>query len=93
MVPGLFKVDVDITLANQERLQALNQTIDYVSIYQLISKLFETHTALLEQLSYDIAHAIKQAFPLVDTVRVTIAKTHLPVAGMRGAVSVSYITS
>ncbi len=93
LVPGTFKVDVDITLASQERLDELQQTVDYVNVYQLIRKLFESPQALLESLSYDIAHMIKQSFPLVDAVRVTIVKTHLPVVGMRGAVSVSYITS
>jgi dihydroneopterin aldolase len=67
----------------------LEQTIDYVQVYQLVKSIMEVPTPLLETLVCKIADTVFVQQPLAETVYVRITKQKLPIPYFEGLTSVS----
>jgi dihydroneopterin aldolase len=73
---GRYRVDVelDADLLAAGRSDALTDTVDYVRCFQLVREIVETHQyRLLEALAQALADELLRQ-PLVDGVRVQVAK-------------------
>jgi dihydroneopterin aldolase len=85
--------ELNITVKHSPKqlpVKHLSDTIDYISVYELVKKRMETPTALLETLATDIARQILYTFALAESVHLSIRKLHPPVAQFRGSVGVSF---
>lgn len=59
----------------------IENTINYESIYQICSHIMQKKYKLLESVAYDIGMKIKEEYPIVQSVEVTLAKLNPPVGG------------
>lgn len=69
----------------------INETISYVSIFNILKNEMMNPRHLLETVASDTAFAIKGAYPQVSYVEVKITKLAPPIPGFQGRASVSYI--
>jgi dihydroneopterin aldolase len=83
---------VDIHLLYQpdrEIIQALDQTIDYSIIYELISQRMKVPTELLETIATEFCHQLMEKFASIQTIHFTIKKLNPPIAKFTGNVGIS----
>lgn len=68
----------------------INQTIDYASIYTIVSRIMSVPHELLEAVAMEIAAAIQRTHSELIAIEVSISKCKPPVPGMTGSSTVSY---
>ncbi|HEU4472507.1 MAG TPA: dihydroneopterin aldolase [Flavisolibacter sp.] len=86
-----FEVDVSITCPSpEEAIQSIDQTVDYVTVYHIISKVFSTRKLLLETCTMEIAAGLEEQFPFIKALTIVIRKLNPPITGFSGSVGVSY---
>ena len=89
-IGNTFKVDVRIEFTHAKKtIEDLDQTIDYVNVYQLIQKIMEIPTPLLETLVAKIADQILAEHSIAENVFVKITKQQLAIPFFEGTTSVS----
>jgi dihydroneopterin aldolase len=67
----------------------INDTVDYVSLYQIVENRMLQTTSLLETIVQDIANEVLVKFLMVHQVQVSITKMHLPIPRFEGKAMVS----
>lgn len=85
-----FIVDVQISLPGEEPVTKLEQTVDYVTVYEIIKKRMLEPAALLEILVQDLAQKISTLDERIRSISITITKKDPPIPNMEGSVSVNY---
>ena len=86
-----FEVDVSIdTEAPEETISTLDQTIDYVTIFQIVQEEFNKHQYLLETCAMNIANQVGQKCTAIKTITISIRKLNPPITNFRGSVVVTY---
>ncbi len=89
-IGNTFKVDVRIQFTPASKIiDQLDQTIDYVNVYQSIQKIMEIPTPLLETLVAKIADQILAEHSIAENVFVKITKQQLAIPFFEGTTSVS----
>lgn len=74
-VSQVFFVDIYLGMnQNQEEDYKLEQIVDYIELYQLITKLVNVTDQFIETLTKRIVINVLQAFPLVFECRVRVSK-------------------
>jgi len=85
--------EVNLTVKYQPQtlpINAIEQTINYQNIFEVIEQRMSIPTELLETLVVDIVNEIMNAFSMVDEVDICIAKKNPPIKNFIGNVAVSY---
>jgi 7,8-dihydroneopterin aldolase/epimerase/oxygenase len=85
-----FIVHVSLQIDGEEKISSIDQTVNYVSVFNIIKKRMASPTALLETVAEEIAAAIRDLDQRIKSIQVSIEKKAPPIAGMQGSVSVSY---
>lgn len=83
-VGGRYEVDVAVTLDVAEAAETddLSKTVDYERVYALVRSVMTDGSAyLIERVAWRIAGAVREAYPAVDAVAVTVRKANPPVGG------------
>lgn len=86
--------EVNIAVSYQEKkipLLHINETIDYVSLYELIKQHMQQPRQLLETIATMFAEDVLARFAEAQEISVTIIKKHPPVIGFQGCVAVTYL--
>jgi dihydroneopterin aldolase len=84
----IVNVQIDFT-PKTNMVDQLDQTIDYVQVYDLVKKRMDVPTSLLETLVCKIADDILLSHPIADKVFVKITKVIMPIPQFDGNVSVA----
>ncbi|MBI3140030.1 MAG: dihydroneopterin aldolase [Sphingobacteriales bacterium] len=71
-------------------LTSLEDTVNYVALYEILQEAMKEPRALLETLVMEIAETIHDRFPQVTKVEVSVYKLHPPIAAFTGSVGVTY---
>jgi dihydroneopterin aldolase len=85
--------ELNITVKHSPKqlpVKHLPDTIDYISVYELVKKRMGIPTPLLETLATDIAMQILEKFLLAEAVSISIRKLYPPVSQLQGSVGVSF---
>ena len=85
-----FLVNVEIGLSNEQKIDELNQTIDYSKVYEIIKDIMKTPTPLLETIVANISDAIYAYNKNIKEINIKIEKKHPPIQNFMGNVAVSY---
>lgn len=88
-----FEVSADIELATIEQLTTLRQTVNYVTVYNIIKLRMQQPTPLLETIAQELNQAIHQIDERIKSVNITIKKISPPIENFQGVVGVSYKTA
>ncbi len=86
-----FIVNASIKYIPDGLIVAINQTIDYVSIYELIKQRMDIATPLLETIVMEMANEILNQYQQVIEVEISLTKEKPPITHFEGSVGVSYL--
>lgn len=91
MLGATFRVNCVLTFpVFNEVVESINQTVDYVQLYELIKDRMSRPTPLLETVIMEMGIAIESKFPEVKSISLTIEKLNPPISGFRGNVAVEW---
>ena len=88
-----FEVTADIEIATPEQIITLKQTVNYVTIYNVIKQRMAKPTPLLETIAQELAQAIGGIDERIKSVSISIKKLSPPIENFQGIVGVSYKTA
>ena len=83
-----YEVNVSLSFEAAENITSLKQTINYVSVYQIIKKRMDIPAALLETLAGDLVQKIYSADHRIRSISVSVEKKNPPIPKMEGSVTV-----
>lgn len=84
-----YEVNVQVSFTDIEQVTQINQTINYVKIFEKIKQRMENPAALLETLAQDLAKNIYSLDNRIKSISINIKKVNPPIAGFEGTVEVS----
>lgn len=91
-VSNEFMVDLEVTFESPvATITKMNETINYIKLYELVKGHILQTTDLIETLSMKIANDIHDSYPQVKKVSIAITKKFPPVINFSGNVAVSYV--
>lgn len=78
-----FKVDVEMQgpLDEAAREDDLDKTANYQIVHQKVAQIMERPSHLLEHVAYQIINTLKQEFPFMEHLKVTVYKLNPPLGG------------
>lgn len=87
-----FEVDVVVHYTAQgDLIRHIEDTVNYVAVYEVVKRNMSMPTPLLETLVQQIAVEIATQFPSVERISVSIRKLHPPIVSFVGSVGVKYL--
>ncbi|MBU6158752.1 MAG: dihydroneopterin aldolase [Bacteroidetes bacterium] len=86
-----FEVDLTLCCDYHQPIQTIEETVDYVAVYELLKTEMAIPRLLLETLAEDICEKIHTSFPSVHTININIRKMHPPIPGFTGQVGVGLV--
>lgn len=87
---NMFEVNVELSVDAPGSIHALEQTINYVSVYKVIKQQMDTPARLLETLVQQMADRIHELDDRIRSVTVSVNKKNPPIPNMEGRVGVCY---
>ncbi len=84
-----FSIDVSIDFDPGKEVVNLDDTINYVAVFEKIKEVFEQSVKLLETLAEDICQKIHSLDDRITTINIKITKLNPPITNFNGTVSVS----
>ncbi|MDD2576763.1 MAG: dihydroneopterin aldolase [Bacteroidales bacterium] len=86
-----FRVDLlfEFPSSLAEETDSIQDTVNYLSVYQTIKHLFETPSHLLENISRRILDTLMRDFPQMEYCKVKVTKLNPPLGGKLYGVSVT----
>lgn len=86
-----FEVNISIKhLPITEKIISLDQTINYVAVYELVKERMKIPTPLLETLAQETCEGILERFSLAEEVFFSIKKLNPPIINFQGSVGISF---
>ena len=85
-----FQLDVSFSYMPEGRIVSIEQTVNYATAYEVISRIMKGREALLETLAQDIAGAVHKLDARIREITVKIVKLNPPIAYFSGQVGVTY---
>lgn len=86
-----FVVNMQVSyLPASGMITSLEDTIDYVVLFELINRIMQQPVDLLETLVQSISHAAHQRFPQIKEITVSVEKLNPPIDRFEGSTSVKY---
>jgi dihydroneopterin aldolase len=85
----LVNLSVKANLTEAAKTDRLNDTVDYVHLQKIVKHEMRERSKLLEHVGQRIIDAIFDQIPLVNSVKVTVAKVNPPIGGDVAEVSVT----
>ena len=90
-VANEFEVDLEVSFEANQTITSINESINYVKLYELVKKFMLQEQRLLETIAMNNTNAIHEQFPQVKKISLTITKKYPPVINFSGNVAVSYV--
>ncbi len=84
-----FEVNLDVSFLPQNSVQLLQDTIDYVPVYNIVSERMNIPTALIETVAENIIEAIFISDERIRKVSVNIIKLNPPLVNFQGKVAIT----
>ncbi len=85
-----FEMNLEVSYHPAEKITALDETINYERLYQLLKEEMRKPRELLETLVMEIAQTVHSSFPLIKKIDISVTKLQVPIAGFTGNVAVKY---
>ena len=85
-----YEVNVEVTFEEKGAITKIDDTINYVKVFELVKQRMNRPTALLETVAQDIVNQVHSADNRVRPVTVSVEKKNPPIANIQGSVSVTY---
>jgi 7,8-dihydroneopterin aldolase/epimerase/oxygenase len=90
VVGAAFELNLSAGFEEEGLIVSMNETLNYVALYDIVKKHFDQPRKLLETLAQEIAAEIQQFDNRVKTIEIHIKKLNPPIANFTGSVGVSF---
>ncbi|MDQ1086215.1 MULTISPECIES: dihydroneopterin aldolase [unclassified Siphonobacter] len=79
-----YSIDVIITVDFEQAAitDKLSETVNYSDVYQIVAELMRKSHKLLEHIAYQIIQGIRDHYPRVEKIKVSVSKYNPPVGGV-----------
>jgi|ERR1017187_3208541 dihydroneopterin aldolase len=79
-----YEVDVviELDLSKPSFSDNLNETVDYVIIYDIVKQEMAIKSRLIEHVAKRISDRLMNQIPAIQKIKVTVAKLHPPINGI-----------
>jgi len=84
-----FVVNIALSFPSAEKINTLEQTVNYASVYSIVKKRMSVATPLLETLVQDLVQEIYQFDNRISSILVAVEKKNPPMPNIEGSVSVT----
>ena len=88
-----FEVSVSVSFDSPGEIKSLEDTVDYVAVFNIIKERFINSAKLLETLAFQISEDIHKFDPRISLINITIDKINPPITNFTGTVGVAYSKS
>lgn len=89
-----FEMDISIECkAPKEVITSIDQTVNYVEVYQIAEEEFSHRQHLLETSVMKIAEKLQKHFPDIEQLTINVRKMNPPITNFSGSVGISYSKS
>jgi 7,8-dihydroneopterin aldolase/epimerase/oxygenase len=88
-IGATFEVNVDVDLEMAEAITHIDQTIDYVSIYNIVSDKMKQPAELLETVAENILETIFKKDKRIKKIIVSIFKINPPIPKFQGKLGIT----
>ena len=85
-----LELNITVLVQSDEKIVSLKQTVNYVTLYEIIKQRMDTPTPLLETVAQDLAEMICSFDDRIKSVEINIKKLNPPIHNFHGQISVSY---
>lgn len=85
-----FEVNVAVTFNAENEIIHINETVDYVSLHEIIKNIMDKPSPLIETVVQHMANEIKLFDTKITTVTISIKKLNPAIANFKGTVGISY---
>jgi 7,8-dihydroneopterin aldolase/epimerase/oxygenase len=89
IVGGEYEVNATVSVDLEDKVTAIQQTVDYTAIYSLIKKQMSAPAELLETLAQNMVDAIGLLDNRIKNVSINIKKVHPPIEQFTGSIGVT----
>jgi len=90
LVGGEFEINLDVEYDDTGiSFESLNNTISYVSLFDIVKLRMKSPAPLLEKIGKDILDEIFSRYPFIKSSRISIYKLQPPVVQFQGRLGVS----
>lgn len=86
-----FEVSLAISFADSKKVVSIGDTINYVSVFEIVKRNFEIPQKLLETLAQNITEEIYKIDERILSINITIDKLNPPICNFTGNVGVNYL--
>lgn len=85
-----FEMNVSVSFTESEKILSLSQTVNYISVYDIIKEQMKTPSRLLETVAMQMAENIYKIDNRIKIINITISKLNPPINNFTGNVGVTY---
>ena len=85
-----LELNITVLVNSDEKIVSLKQTVNYVTLYEIIKQRMDKPTPLLETVAQDLAEMICSFDNRIKSVEINIKKLNPPIHNFHGQISVSY---
>lgn len=91
MLGNDYIIDASVEFHEDESvITSIQNTINYVDMYNIIKERMSAATPLLETVVMEIGNEIHNEFPQVRTINISIKKMQPPIEGIQGEAGVNW---
>jgi 7,8-dihydroneopterin aldolase/epimerase/oxygenase len=90
-VGGPFEVNLTVWYQPSAPVTTLEQTINYVTLFDLVKQRMQQRSSLLETVAEDICSNIHTRFNVIQKVELSIYKCSPPIEGFEGKTGITTI--
>ena len=79
-----YQIDIQIVTDFSEAADndKLRDTVDYSSLYEIISEVMKIKSRLLEHIAKLIISTVRERYPTIDRIEVAVSKFNPPIGGV-----------
>jgi len=88
----LVNLSIRANLSDAAKSDELIDTVDYVHLQKIVKEQMSVRSKLLENVGLRIIDAIFEQVPLVNNIKITVAKVNPPIGGDVAEVSVTMVS-
>ena len=89
LLGNTYEVNVDIFINADKNITALEETVNYATVYEMIRQRMNTPTQLLETIAQSLVETIYAADRRIKKISINIQKKYPPLTAIEGSVGVT----
>jgi 7,8-dihydroneopterin aldolase/epimerase/oxygenase len=86
---GPFEVNLSVYYQEDEKIISLEQTINYVALFEIVRQRMMQKSSLIETVAQDICDTIKTGFPVIMEIKLEIDKCSPPIENFEGKTGIT----